>query len=75
MCNYCGCDQNNPVTGMRSGPWAGDPADHQGDQNYSWTGNIVTMNPDNPEPVPPVGLQYQQSQGPRNMPIKLGTDK
>jgi hypothetical protein len=60
MCSYCGCDRNDPVPGMRVGSFVDDPADHQGEISYSWTGYPVIGNGDFMNPTPPVGEQIRQ---------------
>lgn len=51
---------NDPVPGMRVGTFMKDEKDYQGQQNWSWTGNLVTSTPSNMNPVPPTGDQYRQ---------------
>lgn len=60
MCDFCGCRDNNPVPGMRVGRWMGDSLDHQGQQNYTWTGYDVDSTPSNMNNPPPAGDQYRQ---------------
>lgn len=60
MCDYCGCNKNDPVPGMRVGSFDGDPIDHQTEQSYSWTGYTVIGNTEFMNPVPPVGDQFRQ---------------
>jgi hypothetical protein len=38
------------ASGMRTGPFQGESADHQSDQNYTWNNAPVTNTPENPDP-------------------------
>lgn len=60
MCNYCTCQDNNPVPGMRVGKWQDDDNDHQGEMTYTWNGALVESTPSNMNDVPPTGDQFRQ---------------
>jgi hypothetical protein len=75
MCLYCNCRANDPVPGMRTGSWASDPKDHQGEISYSWTGYPIIGNAENINPVPPVGEQFRQQHLGGNGPQAAVEDK